>query len=76
MAEPGRQHDSKETAREIDRTSHELINTAFDTAVRFLTLHKVEVHEEAELLLAKEILLRDALRTLRAPVPVPALTHA
>ena len=76
MAEPARHDYSEETAREIDRAIRELISTAFDTAVRLLTLHKAELHEGAELLLAKETLLRDELPTLRAPAPVPALTHA
>ena len=76
MAEPARHDYSEETAREIDRAIRELISTAFDTAVRLLTLHKAELHEGAELLLAKETLLRDELPTLRAPAPVPALTPA
>jgi len=76
MAEPARHDYSEEAAREIDRAIRELISTAFDTAVRLLTLHKAELHEGAELLLAKETLLRDELPTMRAPAPVPALTHA
>jgi cell division protease FtsH len=71
MPEPARHDYSEETAREIDCAVRGLIGDAFDTALRLLTLHRPELGEGAELLLAKEVLLREELPRLREPAPAP-----
>ncbi len=73
MPEPARHDYSEETAREIDCAVRELIRGAFDTALQLLTLHQPELREGAELLLAKEVLLRDELPRLRDPTAEPPM---
>ncbi len=71
MSEPARHDYSEETAREIDCAVRELIRDAYATALHLLTLHQSELREGAELLLAKETLLRDELPQLREPTALP-----
>ena len=71
MPEPARHDYSEETAREIDCAVRELIRAAYATALHLLTLHQSELREGAELLLAKETLLRDELPQLREPTALP-----
>ncbi|ALP54851.1 cell division protein FtsH [Candidatus Tenderia electrophaga] len=57
---------SEETARDIDCAVHDIVQSAFDRAVRLLTQQRERLEQGARLLLQKETLGEQDLKTLQA----------
>jgi cell division protease FtsH len=66
---------SEETAREIDTAVKELVDRAFAKALKILTDRRAVLERGAQLLLQKETLTEEDLRTLQA-TPAPAAAAA